>query len=94
MTSELYNRNISIANNDKHYHGSTLQSRFDGAATFAYIGRQIGVYKDTNVEYQAVTVHEFGHNLGFHHSGTVESHHGDSSCLMGVRGSLGGRTPG
>jgi len=86
VTSELYNRYISIANYDNVIMVLPSEVDFDGAAAFAYIGRQIGVYKDTNIEYQLVTVHEFGHNLGFHHSGTIESPYGDNSCLMGGEG--------
>jgi len=86
VMSELYNRNISIANFDNVIMVLPSEVDFDGAAAFAYIGQQIGVYKDTNIEYQLVTIHEFGHNLGFHHSGTIDSTYGDNSCLMGGGG--------
>jgi Gametolysin peptidase M11. len=83
VVSELYNKGISIATHDNIIMVLPAEVDFEGAAAYSYTTQQISVYKDAYIKYQLVTVHEFGHNLGFHHSGSNSSLYGDNTCLMG-----------
>jgi hypothetical protein len=83
VVSELYNKGISIATHDNIIMVLPAEVDFEGAAAFSYTTQQMSVYKDIYIKYQLVTVHEFGHNLGFQHSGSYSSIYGDNTCLMG-----------
>jgi len=56
---------------------------WDGAAAWAHLPGTVSAFRDSYSYRMGVQVHEFGHNMGFHHSGFGSASYADHSCLMG-----------
>jgi hypothetical protein len=54
-----------------------------GAAAWAYLPGQTSAFRSSYSYTMGVQVHEFGHNIGLHHSGNNGASYADHSCLMG-----------
>ena len=54
-----------------------------GAAAWAYLPGSVSAFRSTYSYRMGVQVHEFGHNIGLHHSGFGTASYADHSCLMG-----------
>jgi hypothetical protein len=54
-----------------------------GAAAWAYLPGQTSAFRSGYSFVMGVQVHEFGHNIGLHHSGNGTLPYADHSCLMG-----------
>jgi len=58
-------------------------AEWGGAAAWAYLPGQTSAFRSSYSFVMGVQVHEFGHNIGLHHSGYNSGSYGDHSCLMG-----------
>jgi hypothetical protein len=54
-----------------------------GAAAWAYLPGQTSAFRSSYSFVMGVIVHEFGHNIGLHHSGFGTAAYADHSCLLG-----------
>ena len=50
---------------------------------WAYLPGKLSAFRDAYSYRMGVQVHEFGHNIGLHHSGYGTASYADHSCLMG-----------
>lgn len=61
---------------------------FEGAAAYAYLPGDISVFDEDYAPTYLVQMHEFGHNLGQHHSGLgsdpIYDQYNDPTCWMGA----------
>jgi hypothetical protein len=58
---------------------------FQGAEGWAYMGGIKSAYRGDSVSYMGVQMHELGHNIRMHHSGSAGgSPYGDFTGLMGT----------
>jgi hypothetical protein len=64
--------------------GTEFQGVVDWVA-FAYLGGYSSYYNNWWGDSLSSTMHEIGHNLGFHHSGEGAELYGDKTGLMGYR---------
>jgi hypothetical protein len=65
-------------------YGTEFQGSLNWVA-FAYVGGTSSYFNDSWGDSLSCTMHELGHNLGFHHSGEGTEQYGDKSSLMGYR---------
>ena len=54
-----------------------------GAAAWAYLPGQTSAFRSSYSFTMGVQVHEFGHNIGLHHSGYGTAAYADHSCMLG-----------
>ncbi len=54
-----------------------------GAAAWAYLPGKLSAFRDAYSYRMGVQMHEFGHNIGLHHSGYGTASYADHSCIMG-----------
>ena len=54
-----------------------------GAAAWAYLPGQTSAFMSSYSFVMGVQVHEFGHNIGFHHSGFGTAAYADHSDMLG-----------
>ena len=54
-----------------------------GAAAWAYLPGKLSAFRDNYSYRMGVQMHEFGHNIGLHHSGYGTASYADHSCIMG-----------
>mmetsp|Transcript_31451 Transcript_31451/g.57611 ORF Transcript_31451/g.57611 Transcript_31451/m.57611 type:complete len:1535 (+) Transcript_31451:73-4677(+) len=59
------------------------EASWGGAAAWAYLPGSVSAFRDSYADRMGVQLHEFGHNLGLHHSGNGDKSYADHSCLMG-----------
>jgi len=77
-------KGLSLTNDfDQIMHILPDEVSWGGAAAWAYLPGTISAFKDSYSYRMGVQVHEFGHNMGFHHSGFGSASYADHSCLMG-----------
>jgi hypothetical protein len=65
-------------------YGTTFKGSLNWVA-FAYVGAYSSYFNNGWGDSLTATMHEIGHNLGFHHSGEGTEQYGDKSGLMGYR---------
>jgi hypothetical protein len=65
-------------------YGTSFQGNLNWVA-FAYVGGHSSFFNDMWGDSLSATMHEIGHNLGFHHSGEGTEGYGDKTGLMGYR---------
>ena len=58
-------------------------AEWGGAAAWAYLPGSVSAFRSSYSYRMGVQVHEFGHNIGLHHSGFGTASYADHSCLMG-----------
>jgi hypothetical protein len=56
---------------------------WNGAAAWAYLPGRVSAFRDNYANRMGVQMHEFGHNIGLHHSGYGTASYADHSCIMG-----------
>ncbi|KAL3783672.1 hypothetical protein ACHAW5_007501 [Stephanodiscus triporus] len=59
------------------------EADWGGAAAWAYLPGQTSAFRNSYSWRMGVQVHEFGHNIGLHHSGNGTAEYADHSCLLG-----------
>ena len=59
------------------------EADWGGAAAWAYLPGQTSAFRNSYSWRMGVMVHEFGHNIGLHHSGFGTAEYADHSCMLG-----------
>jgi len=83
-TQDTFNELNEELNIEFDVYSMIMPSTVPGGGGLAAMGGDHQMYYSGAENSLELLVHEFGHNLGFHHSGVPDgSEYGDGSCMMG-----------
>jgi len=68
---------------DHFVHVIPSEANWGNAISWAYLSGNVAAFQNEYALRLGPQIHEFGHNLGFDHSGYASNEYGDYSCMMG-----------
>jgi len=82
-TALLGSKDLTYSHYTQVMHIFPSEVDWGGAAAWAYLPGSVSAFSDDYADKMGVQIHEFGHNLGMHHSGDGTLPYADHSCMMG-----------